>query len=160
MNELALFITMVSVFVGYVGFIWWKYGVLKSISQSYYELPKSYNFIFTLALWGFAFPAMILGTPLTGLMFFAAGGIMFTGAAAAFMEEMTRTVHFVGAGAGVLFSQLAISLVFGMWPVTLAFVISSLLLLLYRNKINNTHIWWIEVLAFVSIVVVLGIMIF
>jgi hypothetical protein len=159
-NTLALFITMVSVFVTYVSFIIYKYGILKSISQSYYELPEKYKPIFTLAMWGFAFPAMIIGTPLTGLMFFAAAGIMFVGAAAPFLEKITKPVHMIGAGSGVLFSQLAISLVFGMWYITLGFVIASSLLLLFRKQINYKHIWWIEVLAFTLICISLGIYIF
>ena len=156
MNELALFIIMLSVFFGYVGFIWAKYGVLKSISQSYYELPEKWRFLFTLFCWGFAFPAIIIGTPVTGLMFFAGAGICFVGAAAAFEEKLTREVHFAGAGAGVLFSQLAMILSYGMWPISLIFGVSSLLMLLFRKKIREKHIWWIEVLAFLAICYVFG----
>ncbi len=161
MNDVALFYTMVSIIVGYVGLIFWKFGILKSISQSYYELPKIWKPIFTLAMWGFAFPAMLIGTPLTGLLFFASAGIMFVGAAAAFNDkEITRPVHFIGAGTGVILSQLAIGLIFGFWQINLIFGISSILLILFNKKINGTYLLWIEILAIISICILYGIIIF
>ena len=154
----VLYTIMLTVFVSYVAFIWAKYGVLKSISQSYYELPEKLRPLFTFFCWGFAIPAMILGS--SGLMFLAGSGIAFVGAAAAFQEKMTKEVHYIGAGIGVLASQLAIILQYGMWPISVAFFGLSLLLLLFRKKINKHHIWWIEILAFVSICIVLGITLF
>lgn len=149
------YILMLAVFIGYVGYIWSKYGVLKSISQSYYELPKNLQPLFTFFCWGFALPAIILGS--SGLMFLAGAGICFVGAAAAFQEQMTHEVHMVGAGIGVAASQLAIAIQYGMWPVSVAFIGISLLLLLFRKQINFKHIWWIEIFAFLSICIVLGI---
>lgn len=153
-----LYTTMLTIFVTYVAFIWAKYGVLKSISDSYYHLPRKFQPLFTFFCWGFALPAMILGS--SGLMFMAGAGISFVGAAAAFKEAMTKEVHMIGAGAGVLLSQLAIILQYGMWPISATFIGLSLLLLLFRKKINNKHIWWIEILAFLSICIVLGITLF
>lgn len=154
----VLYTLMTTVFVSYVAYIWAKYGVLKSISQSYYELPKKLQPFFTFFCWGFAIPAIILGS--SGVMFLAGSGIAFVGAAAAFQEEMTKEVHMIGAGVGVLASQLAIYFQYGMWPVNIAFIVLSLLLLLFRKKINNKHIWWIEIAAFISIFIVLGITLF
>ncbi len=147
------FILMLVVFVGYVSFIWIKYGIQKSISASYYVLPKDSNFIFTLFCWGFAFPAIILGN--TPLMFFAGAGIVFVGAAAAFREKMTYQVHMVGAFVGVILSQISIAVDFGMWWVNLAFVIPSMIILLLHKYIFSYY-WWIELLAFGTICYVLG----
>jgi len=146
---------MLTVFITYVGFIWSKYGVLPSISDSYYELPKQINFLFTLFCWGFAFPAVIIGLDLTDnfLMFLAGGGIMFVGAAAAFKQELTDTVHKIGAFGGVIFSQLSIAFDFKMYYVNVIFVVLGLLILL--TKIKN-RIWWLELVAFSSICYVLG----
>ena len=66
---------MVSVFLAYVGYIWSKYGIQKSISESYYVLPEKENWLFVAFTWLFAFPAMILGNSL--LMLFAGGGILY-----------------------------------------------------------------------------------
>jgi len=153
---------MLTVFIGYVSWIWARYGVLPSISNSYYHLPKNLQPIFTLFCWGFSLPAIILGS--SGLMFFAGAGIAFVGAAAAFKEKMTMEVHVVGALAGVLFSQLAILIQYGMWPLNLVFLGISAPLFITRfiKKKDGTHpcpnrTWWIEILAFLLICIVLGI---
>lgn len=151
---------MVTVFVGYVASIWSIYGVLPSISDSYYELPKKWNFLFTLALWGFAFPAMIIGTPVTGLMFFATAGIMFVGAAAAFHQKLTRTVHIIGASLGMGLSQLAIATSFGMWPITAVSAVLIGLILLFRKQLNYNQVWWIEIVCFTAIGLTYGLYIF
>lgn len=153
-----VYFIMLIVFFSYVGYIWAKYGVQTSISQSYYVLPKNIQFLMTFFCWGFAFPAMILGS--SGLMFLAGAGIAFVGAAAAFQETMTHEVHMIGAGVGVAASQLAIILQYHMWPISVAFAVISLLLLLFRKQIEYKHIWWIEIAAFISICIVLGISIF
>ena len=154
----VLYALMTTVFVSYVAWIWARCGVLSSISQSYYELPKNLQPLFTFFCWGFAIPAIILGS--SSVMFLAGTGIAFVGAAAAFQETMTHDVHYIGAGVGVLASQLAIAFQYGMWPVNIAFISVALLLLLFRKKLNNKHIWWIEIAAFISICIVLGISLF
>jgi len=160
MLNIALFITMVTIFVGYVATIWGLYGVLPSISDSYYQLPKKLNFIFTLALWGFAFPAMIIGTPVTGLMFGACAGIMFVGAAAAFHQKVTKTVHIVGATMGMGLSQVAIATSFGLWPITAVSVGLVGLIMLFRKQLKYKHVWWIELVCFVAIGLTYGLYIF
>lgn len=156
MNYLYVsFVTMLFVFITYVSFIWSKYGVLSSISESYYRLPTKLSFLFTLFCWGFAIPAIIIGVDLTNnyLMFLAGGGIMFVGAAAAFKETLTKNVHMIGAALGIIFSQLSIAFDFHMYYVNILFFIAALLVLVFRIK---NHIWWIELLAFSSICYVLG----
>jgi len=148
----ALFIIMLSVFVSYVGYIWIKYGVQKSISDSFYRLPKRKQFLFILFCWGFSFPAMILGDCV--LMFLAGTFICFVGAAAAFKgDKMTKWVHMTGAYGGVLLSQIAIWIVYDMWYVTVIFLVLSGLLFILKVK---DKIWFAELLAFISICVVLG----
>ena len=157
---IALFITMVTIFVTYVATIVGLYGILPSISESYYRLPKKWKPMFTLALWGFAFPGMIIGTPITGLMFFACAGIMFVGAAAAFHQTLTKTVHIIGASTGMILSQVAIATVFGMWYVTAASVLLAALVFLFRKYINNTHVFWIELICFTAIGLAYGVYLF
>lgn len=161
----VLLIVMVSVFISYVSWIWAKYGVLPSISDSYYHLPKNLHFLFTFFCWGFAFPAIILGS--SGLMFFAGAGICFVGAAAAFKEKMTSTVHVVGAMTGVLLSQLAILLQYGIWELNIAFLVIAVPFTITRfikrkdgKEICPNRTWWIELAAFVSMCIVLGIKLF
>lgn len=165
MNYLDVsFCTMLSVFVSYVAFIWIRYDIQKSISDSFYRLiedPKVPNVIgqslFTFFCWGFAFPAIIIGVDLTDnvLMFLAGAGICFVGAAAAFKgDSMTHSVHMIGAYSGVLFSQLAIAFLFKMYYVNIIFILFAILALVFRKKLKDNQVWWQEIAAFASILYV------
>jgi len=111
-------------------------------------------------------PAVIIGVDLTDnfLMFLAGGGIMFVGAAAAFKEKMTNTVHTVGAVIGVLFSQLSIAFDFHMYHMNAIFAILAggivLSNLVSPKTVIKNQTWWIEMVAFLSICYVLGTQLF
>lgn len=153
----VLYIIMLLIFTGYVSAIWAKYGIQESISHSYYVLPRNLKFLFTLWCWAYALPAIIIAS--TPLMFFAGAGICFVGAAAAYKEKMTEAVHIVGAVTGIIFSQLSIILDFHMWYITVAYAAIALPLALTRFSKNNicpNRTWWVEILAFITIAIVLG----
>jgi hypothetical protein len=160
MEYLILYCLMLLDFVAYVSTIWAIYGVLPSISQSYYELPEKWNFLFLVFCWTFALPAMIVGTVLTTtpLMFIAGIGIMFVGAASGFKDWIhTGDVHKMGAYTAVAFSQASILIDFKMWEVNVAFFSIAILLFLLGKKRVPNRIWWIENAAFISMALVLGI---
>jgi hypothetical protein len=154
---------MLTVFVSYVSFIICKYGILSSISESYYRLPKNLKFLFTLFCWGFALPATIIGLNLTDnfLMFFAGAGIMFVGAAAAFKEQFTKKVHFTGAAIGITAAQLSTAFDFHMYYVNVIFFTIALTILLGKclGRIKN-YVWWIELVAFILMCYVLGLQLY
>jgi hypothetical protein len=150
-----LFILMVTVFLSYVTFIWSKYGVQKSISESYYVLPLKWNWLFVAFCWLFAFPAMILGS--SYLMLFAAGGIVFVGAAAAMHTFPTRAVHMIGAVGGMILASLAMIIQYHMWYMAAGVLGLALLSLLLDKK---HAMWWTELIIFTAISVVLGISLF
>ena len=147
---------MILVFVSYVVFIWSRYGIQKSISASYYVLPEKINVLFTLFCWGFAFPAIIVAQ--TPLMFLAGSAIVFVGAAARFKEKLTKSVHMISATIGVILSQASIFFDYHLWHLNAIFVLSSLIILgvLYFKHIDK-YIWWIEIFAFSTICIALGI---
>ena len=149
---IALYSIMLAVFISYVSFIWIKYGIQTSISNSYYILPDNLKPLMTLFCWGFAIPAMIIGS--CAFMFFAGAGIVIVGVNAAFEETFSKTAHELGAVAGVIFAQLAIGYNFNMWPINLAFVL--VFALLFSFKVKN-KIWWTEIAAFLSICIAFGI---
>jgi len=144
---------MVTIFLSYVSFIWLKYGIQKSISESYYVLPDKLKPLFTLFCWGFAFPAIIIGVEITPLMFFAGAGICFVGAAAAMHEKFVRKVHMTAAISGIIFSQLAILIGFHMWWLNIISLALAALSLLSKKH----FIWWIEIVAFSAICYALGV---
>ena len=150
-----LFLVMVTVFLAYVGFIWKKYGIQKSISESYYVLPKKENFLFVLFTWLFAFPAMILGD--SYLMLFAGGGIVFVGAAAAMHKMPTRAVHLTAAIGGMILACLAMIFQYHMWYMVVG--VATLIPVAYL--LDKKHImWWIECLIFTAISITLGVSLF
>ena len=143
---------MVTVFIAYVSFIWSKYGILKSISESYYKLPRKWNWLFVAFCWLFAFPAMILGG--SYLMMFAAGGIVFVGAAAAMHTFPTRAVHLTGAIGGMILACIAMVVQYHMWYMTVGVAVLALLALLLDKK---RAMWWTELAIFTAISIVIGI---
>jgi len=147
-----LFFLMVTVFIAYVSFIWSKYGILKSISESYYKLPRKWNWLFVAFCWLFAFPAMILGG--SYLMMFAAGGIVFVGAAAAMHTFPTRAVHLTGAIGGMILACIAMVVQYHMWYMTVGVAVLALLALLLDKK---RAMWWTELAIFTAISIVIGI---
>lgn len=158
------YFAMLAIFYSYVGYIWAKYGILPSISDSWYRLPDKQKPLFTLFCWGFALPAAIIGftisegNPFQFLMLFAAGGIMFVGAAPDFKFGMDKLVHRVAALTGVIANTLYLFLVFPKyWIFPTIFVIGSLVIYALKRKVEE--IWWIEILSFTSFAIVTGIII-
>ena len=157
MNTILLTITLVC-FISYVAFIWIKYGIQESISASYYKLPRNLQWLFTIATWGYAFPAIMLGVPYSLLAFLAGAAICFVSASPAFRGKdkndhtMEGTVHMVGAIVGVTAAQLMIFLApFSMWYINVGFLaLCGVSYLIPKMKVNFT--WWIELYAFISIV--------
>lgn len=157
MSLSLLLILMTLVFFSYVLFIIIKYGILESISHSYYNLPSSLKFLFTFFCWGFSLPAAIIGFSLSEyslfqfLIFWASSGIMFVGASPNFKLKLEGDIHNIAAYIGVVSSQLFIFLVFE----NLKFILPTFILisiLLFLLKVKNL-IWWIEILAFLFILI-------
>lgn len=144
-----LYILMVGVFVSYVTFITLSFGLLPSISESWYRLPRKRKWLFTIFCWGFAVPAMIIGGD--ALMFIAGAGIAFVGAATAFKESMTKTVHFSGAAIGILAGSAWVAIHY--WPLAAIF----LLLALGSLALGKYKLMAIELLAFLEIAIGLGV---
>ena len=154
---------MIVIFFSYVSWITIKYGIQTSISESYYKLPRKFQWLFTIVTWGYAIPAIMIGVPYSGLAFLAGAGICFVGASPAFRSDdpnehtMEGIVHTIGAIIGVVASQILISFVFGQWWNTVAFIaLSGLTFLIPKMKKNIT--WWVEIYAFLSIVISYAIM--
>ena len=146
-------------FFGYVGYIAIRYGVQSSVSESYYRLPKSLRWVFTLVTWGYAFCAIYIGLELTGngLVFLSGVGIGFVGAAPLFHKEaegsgrstLEGIVHMVGAIVGITAMQIFLCVV-GFWWITLLFAVVSGLLFIWKRTYSH-YVWWVEIAAFMSI---------
>ena len=145
MNTILLIIALV-VFITYIGSMYLLYDFLPSISDSYYKLPNKWlfpTFISTLAI-------IFWVVTLTSLMFFACAFLLFVGLAPAFKEDMTDKVHSIGAIGGIALGFASMWVDFGLWYLPWAMVMFSLFAVLIW-KIKN-HTWWIEIAAFLLII--------
>lgn len=158
---------MVFVFFGYVTYLWAKYGILPSISDSWYELPDNKKWMFTIFCWGFSVPALILGLSLSNdnpfqfLIFLGASGIMFVGASPDFKKKdgLDHKVHRIGALTGVIANTLFLFFVFPqLWVVPTMFTILTTILFIKKQSVKE--IWWIEVLSFLTYSTVIGIQLY
>lgn len=135
-------------FISYVLLITLKYGVLPSISDSYYK--HNSKLLFFLFMLGVGLPITLMAT--SGLMFFSGALFILCGCAPAFKRNtysFEDEVHKIGALGGIclLLSYFAISHFY--LPIILAISIGFPVYLL--NPKNKT--FWLEIIAFIILIV-------
>jgi hypothetical protein len=131
----------------YLGLIIKRYGILPSISDSWYSLPQRENFLFTLFTWGLGIPMLFYGN----VWFFLSGsGLSFVGAATQFksMIGITKEVHYAGALVGILGALIGIWV---QWDNLLPLVWFLFLALSIQVSYMKNKIWWQEIVAIVLI---------
>lgn len=141
------------VFLLYVGFLLYKFKKpLPSISDSWYELPDPMNHLFTLFTWSLGFAMIFQGSGETPLFFLSGTGLLFVGTATQFKwtGAHTNIVHYAGAATGIIFALAGLWVENHLYFPLLSWLIITILFKLIKLK-NFT--WWVEVLAFVCIVV-------
>ena len=141
--NLLLLSYMFVVFVSYLTYVVSKFGVLPSISDSYY-LMKS-KIPFTLFIWSIAIPTILVGD--TALMFFAGSFLAFVGAAPAFREEQEGIVHVVGAIGGITLGVVSMWVDFHLWYLSILLISFAVLAQIFKKKFKN-HTWWVEIASF------------
>ena len=123
------------------------HGVQPSVSDNYYV--SKHPWMFTLAMWTVAFmmlPPMLSATTeaFQFTAFLSCAGIAFVGAAAAYKQSMTNTVHTIGAIIAALFAVI--------WAYTICPPLPTIAILAAVNillsKVSN-KIYWIEIIAFI-----------
>ena len=87
-----------TVFLSYVGYIYSKFGILDSISESWYRL-EIYNQSYLFTLFCFAVGILMLFHGDNVFYFLACSGLCFTGTASAFKDKgsWTDIIHYTGA---------------------------------------------------------------
>ncbi len=149
---LILVILIGVIFIGYQVYIYIKYGILSSVSASYYKLREDGNkwlfivFMVFLAV-GLWLIASLNPHPMAWTFYLAGSGAAFVGIAAKYRDKMDEWVHIGGTYTLIFFSLLGLGLVFGLWWPTYSLIGSSAILVLLKNKINN-YGYWSEELAF------------
>jgi hypothetical protein len=140
------------IFIIYVAFIWKKFGVLQSVSDSWYKLKELGGLwykLFTLFCWGLAIPMLFQSDNPSSLFVYSGAGFAFVGAATMFKLKDTFVpyIHFGGAAVGIILALLGIGLERYGWLPLIVFGIATILIKLLKVK-NST--WWIEIVAFVT----------
>lgn len=124
------------------------HGIQPSISDNYYV--SRHPWTFTLVMWLVAFtmmPAMIEATTEAWQFtaFLSCAGIAFVGAAAAYRQQLTNTVHIAGAAtAGLMAIVWAYTIC---PPLPSVAIIAAVYILLSRQR---HMVYWLEVTAFAT----------
>ena len=144
MKRILLLISF-TIFTLYIIGVMLIYGVLPSISDSYYHIPEGYKLIFSFALIGFAFPIIMFDNRV--LNFIAGGLICFVAVSPEFKLVYEGDIHYACAVGGVIFGMLSLWINYKGWKYVVAFILLALAAIITLH--NAT--WWIEVLAFYTI---------
>ena len=122
------------------------HGVQPSVSDNYYV--SKHPWTFTLAMWTVAFmmlPPMLSATTETFQFtaFLSCAGIAFVGAAAAYRQSLSNTVHTIGAVIAALFAVIWAYTICPPLP-TIAILTAAYILLTVRVH----KVYWAEITAF------------
>lgn len=144
MTLLVLF--SLAVFATYLIIMAKNYGIQPSISDNYYV--SKHPWTFTIAMWTVAFtmlPPMLSATTETFQFaaFLSCAGIAFVGAAAAYKQQLTNTVHIAGAITSALFAIVWAYTICPPLPTIAILTAAYILLAVRRHKI-----YWAEITAF------------
>ena len=122
------------------------HGIQPSVSDNYYV--SKHPWTFTLAMWTVAFmmlPPMLSATTETFQFaaFLSCAGIAFVGAAAAYKQSMTNTVHTIGAVIAALFAVIWAYTICPPLPTIAILTAAYILIAVRRHKV-----YWTEITAF------------
>ena len=153
MNETV--ITLGTIFIAYLIYIYSRFGILSSISESYYKLKEAGNkWLFIIFMYSIGICLLLVASfnlqPMVWTFFLAGSGAAFVGIAAQYRDNMTEQVHIGATLTLIFFSLLGLGLVFGSWWPTYFLIVGSLVMLVLKPLIKQ-HGYWVEVLAFVCI---------
>ena len=136
------------------------FGAPKSLSNTFYlfqERKPWQRFLFPIMMVGVGFlllPAWLeisAASPLMFMAFFAAGGILFTGAAPAFnSSKLENNVHTVSAIFAAIFALLWVIFVAKLWWFIIVWFVLIALISLLTNTWKTSYVYWLETVAFMS----------
>ena len=152
---MCLSFIQITIFVSYITFLVIKFGVLPSISESWYQLRDLGGVWYSLFSWfcfGLGFTMFFQTNGDVPYLFFLSGaGLSMIGVLTMFKlkNDIQPYIHFVGCFISVVCGFFGIGIERHTWIPLIGFLIISTLLnfILKKNKM-----WWWEILAFTSII--------
>ena len=150
--EISLIITSFLVFTAYLYFVYRKFGILTSISESFYYIKN--RPLFLVWSWLSSIPLLILAQQEKHLFLFLAGTCLaIVGFASdARWTRVTGFVHGLFAKLAVVFAFASFIFDLGLWWYSILIFVA--MALMYFKKIKNDT-YWIEVLAYYAIIIAL-----
>ena len=145
---MELLLLQLFIFITYISFVVSAYGVLPSISESWYRLSLKSKWMFTFFTWGIGVPMMFYG-PLT--LFISGASLCFVGAATRFKitAAYTRLIHYTGAGIGIFLPLIFFGVAYDEYGPIIAQLLCSLIIAFISTSKNK--LWWIEIVGFLTI---------
>jgi len=152
--DIAVLIMFI-VFCVYFFYIKKQFGILDSISNSFYELEKrkrNSGWWFMAFAWGLGFP-MIVFLYISVWFIIPILCVLLLGAAPQFKRKLTNTVHVFGALGSLVSALILIGILFGNWwclvgvALQMTFTLAIGLLKVYKVKNFTT---WTETAAFMG----------
>jgi hypothetical protein len=155
---MTLLLISTAIFLGYNAFIVSKFGIPKSLSDSFYllnEVRNNLGYLFTIALYGMAFTLLPVwmdipvGENVEFLKFFCGAFLAFVGAAPMF-KSVDKPWHGIFAMMSAITGLLWIIIATPFWYVVLI-ILAIMLLLMWITKTSKCYVYWLEMVMFVSI---------
>lgn len=142
-----LFLTLfqITVFLLYVAYVTKRFGVLDSLSESWYLLERG-NPLFTLFCLGIGLPMFFQSTGHSTFFFLAGIGLVSIGIVALYEKAFKRCLHYSGTTAAVIGTILGIMCDSGVWWPLPALIVSALAISFWKGIENK--IWWTEMATF------------
>lgn len=151
---MILTIIQILIFVSYITFIVIKFGILPSISESWYrlrDLGGAWSSLFTWFCWGIGFTMFFQTNNTAPYLFFLSGaGFCIVGVATMFKlnDDIQPYIHFTGALIGIIGALIGIGVERDAWWPFFFLLITNIVIIFTIEK-NKT--WWSEMLVFLSI---------
>lgn len=149
---MILTISQFLIFVTYVAYIIYRFGILPSISESHYKLNTvRQGYFFTIFCWLLATTMVFQSNESTPLYFFSGMGLAFVGAATQFKwtGANTHIVHYVGAVLGIGCACMGLYFESGLWQPTAMVLLTTLYFSITKT---NNGIFWVEIVSFLAII--------
>jgi hypothetical protein len=136
--------------LSYVTTVWIKYGIQKSISTTFYELPYDRKLTFRLFMFSLSIGIIIGGN----LPLFYVSGILLSlvGIFTRIKVKWKKIIHLIGAIGGIVFAYIGLIYYYNLWIESII-VLNVCILFIFIDRKNI--IWWSELVSMLNILVAL-----
>lgn len=137
------------IFQWYVTYIKNRFGILDSISKSFYKLPVTERWKFSLFTFCISLPTLVFFAKETEQIKWILGigcaMIPFVGIFAQFRQKYIDIVHIICASGGIGLVLIGLGISYEIWSILVCFIIGTFFILFTSSKHKT---WYIEILAF------------